>query len=122
MPRKRTVPPVLRVEGLSTMGAAITKPEPMTFVDELGGNGEELPMVQPKAVSQHVARDHREIAQEAKTQAQAESLSMLVRLGLSDRPDPIPRPLVERIPRGYRKIGEINGKAVLFPLAKWRRV
>jgi hypothetical protein len=30
--------------------------------------------------------------------------------------------LVERIPRGYRKIGEINGKAVLFPLAKWRRV
>lgn len=123
MPRKRTAPPVLRIEGLSEMGKAITKPEPTTFIDDLGGNGEELPIIQPKVVLQRIARDHREIARKAKVQEQAESLSMLVRLGLGQgRADPIPRPQVERVPKGYRKIGELDGKAVLFPLAKWRRI
>lgn len=132
MPRKPTEPPVLRIEGLSEMGKAIDRPQspqPDVFIDDF--TGEPLPVIKPEAKPRPdgpAAPDHREIKRKAEARDRLEKLSMLVRLGLEPGPDPIPpeppkpRRMVELIPKGFRKIGELDGKAILFPNASWRRV
>jgi len=123
MPRKPTEhePTVLRIEGLSELGKRVDTPQPKIEPCDFGGPPVVIPPT-PDAPRRKVAPDHRKLAQEAEARDKAEKLSMLVRLGLSDEPDPIPRPKVEVVPKGFRKIGEIDGKAILFPNAPWRRV
>ncbi len=115
-------PKVLRIEGLSDMGKRVDAPKPEMFKDDFSDAViAKAPAPEPKR--RKVAPDHRKLAEEAKAEREKVSLSMLVRLGIEkDRPDPIPRPKVPLIPKGYRKIGEIDGKAILFPNAPWRRV
>lgn len=108
---------ILRLEGLSDPGKPTPQPQRVEYDDF---TGEPIPIATPEPKSQPIASDHRKLKREADIQAAREGLSMLVRLGIEkNRPDPIPR---EIVPKGMRKIAELDGKAVLVPLKPWRRM
>lgn len=133
MPRKPMdyEPIVLRVEGLSG-GEAHTAQSPMgipqsdTFMDDFTGLPIPLaiPEAEPLRPLMPIAPDHRELKRKGEARTRDEQLSMLVRLGLVDGPDPIPpeppKPKPPHLAHNQRLIG---GKVWTFtnPNAMKRR-
>jgi hypothetical protein len=107
MPRKpKSGPPILRIEGLST----VEEPKPVQFVDDWGVMQTAPAIHTPR----HIAKVKKAITAELMAAAGAVVLRKAKFNGF--------REPVELIPKGKRKIAEINGKAVLIDLPKWRRV
>lgn len=130
MPRKPTVPPVLRIEGLSNMGKAIDKPQPPqpdVFVDDF--TGEPIPVVRPEPTPEPprpIAPDHRELKRKADQRARDEQLSLLVRLGLVDVVDPIPpephKPKLPHVAHNQALLGKDHIITFINPNALKRRI
>lgn len=116
MPRKPKLPPIgnMVIEGLSD-GREIRA---ASVVDDFTG--------QPIAVAQDMRPARRlktgaelraELQQIERERKQHEGAEVLRKAKVRGFTDP-----VELIPRGKRKVGEIDGKAVLIAMPAWRRV
>ncbi len=107
MPRKPGPPPyIIRIEGLST----VEEPKPVQFVDDWGVMQTAPAVHTPR----YIAKIKKAITAELMATAGAEVLRKAKFTGF--------REPVELVPKGKRKIAELNGMAVLVDLPKWRRV
>ena len=110
MPRKPRPPlPELYIEKLSTG-------EQSGLVDEFT----KRPIPQPNARPRKTGYEYVREREARRRQAQ---LSVLVDAGLGSVIGYANAPkLIELVPKGKRKIGEVNGQAILCDMPKWRRV
>ena len=119
MPRKAKPPTgiILKIEGLSEP-EVITPESKRVELDDFNGEPIEVITPEPKAVP--IAPDHRKLKREADIQARTEKLSLLIRLGLVDAPDPIP----PKPPKPAHNQRVIGGKLWTFthPNALKRRI
>lgn len=109
MPRKPRLPEPLEIEGLST-----GKPPVKPFKDDLSDE-----IIQPKPTLPSYLTTTLKSAQQVLNERKA--VDRLRAEAFLERFMPKAKP-VELIPKGMRKIGELNGKAVLIENKPWRRV
>lgn len=109
MPRKvKPGPAILKIEGLSD-GREI---RPKTYVDDF--TGQAMPVVQDMKPVRAMKS-----AQEVKDEINRAKRKQLDKILQATKPQ---AKQVELIPKGWRKIGELGGKAMLVPMPPWRRM
>lgn len=117
MPRKPKPPLDIVIESLSDGKLAIARD---IGIDDFSGMPIPVPEIygpfKPIKADPFVERDAQ------RRQVVKDKLRMLQALGLVERPESMRPKQVELIPKGKRKIGEINGKAMLIDMPKWRRL
>lgn len=120
MPRKPKPPAPMVIEGLSTGEVMNAQTQ---FVDDIAGNPQPVYAV-TQSHKRAVPPSAEEMRKAMKARAMATSTLRNVTLVIDPSAGTLhlQRPSREVIPKGKRKIGELNGKAVLLTNEPWRRI